>query len=361
VRSFLNTRGAYYGITRKPLLDVWVMAPGPRAPVLYRAALERLREVASVKEIAFASRAPLSLSEGGMSELVTFPQRAESTAQPVEIKYNSVSSNYLDVMGTRLLAGRTLNETDQTNGPAVALINETMARRFWGSENPIDRIVRLKSAADADYRIVGVVQDVPINELGEPPEPYIYLPYWRNPTNSMTFLIRTETSPVSLAQPVRNKLIALSRDLEPYMSTSQQQLVQYSAGTYQMTAELVSTLGFLGLLLTAVGLYGVISYGVSQRTREIGIRMALGADRNRILRLVLREVMLLGVIGFALGLPLALLAARSASTLLFGLSPWDTGSFLSAFVLLAVVLSATSAIPVRRAARVDPMVALRYE
>jgi predicted permease len=361
VSSFLNTRTLDYGITRKPLLDVWVSVSGPRASFLCREALDRLREVPSVKEIAFASRAPLSLSEGGMSQLVTFPERPETATQPVEIKYNSISSNYLDVMGTRLIAGRPLNQTDQTNGSPVVLISETMAHRFWGDENPIDRIILLKTAGDAEYRIVGVVQDAPINELGERAEPYIYLPYWRNPTDNMTFLLRTGSNPLSLAQPVRKKLIALSRELDPYMITSQQQLVEYSAGPYQMTAELVSTLGFLALVLTAVGLYGVVSYGVAQRTREIGIRMALGADRSRMLGFVLREVMLLGAIGFVLGLPLALLAARSTSALLFGLSPWDIRSFLIALVLLAMVLCAAGVIPARRAARVDPMVALRYE
>jgi predicted permease len=360
IGSFLNTRTLDYGITRRPLLDVWVSASGSHVPVLYREALNRLQEVSSVKAIAFASRAPLSLSEGGMSQLVTFPERSETASQPIEIKYNSISSNYLDVMGTRLIAGRAFNETDQTNGPAVALISETMAHRFWGSENPIDKVIRLNTG-ETEYRIVGVVQDTPINELSEVVEPYIYLPYWRNPTASMTFLLRTAGNPLGLAQSVRQKLVALSHELEPQMTTSQRQLVDYSAGPYQMTAELVSTLGLLGLLLTAVGLYGVISYGVTQRTREIGIRMALGAERSRILRLVLREVTLLGAIGLLVGLPLALFAAQSASAVLFGLSPLDVASFCTAVVPLLIVLFAAGAVPARRAARVDPMIALRYE
>lgn len=361
VRSFVNTRTLDYGISRKPLLDVWVWASGSQAPVLYREALDRIRELPPARKIAFASRAPLSLSEGGMSQLVTFPDRPETARQPVEIKYNSISSNYLTVMGTRLLNGRAFDQTDQTNGPAVVLISETMAHRFWGQENPIGRVVHLNSASNRDCRIVGIVEDAPINEIGERREPYLYLPYWRNPTDNMTFVIETDGSPLSLAQPIRRKLISLSHDLDPFMITTQQQLVAYSSGPYQMTAELVSTLGTLGLLLTAVGLYGVISYSVTQRTREIGIRMALGADRGTILKFTLGELAVLGILGVVLGIPLALIAARFVSAMLFGVAPWDATAFFAAGVLLTLVLFVAGAIPARRAARIDPMVALRYE
>jgi putative ABC transport system permease protein len=361
LESFINTRTLDYGLGRKPLLDVWVSASGEQAPILYREALDRLRAFSSVKEIAFASRAPLSLSEGGMSQLVTFPERPGTLSQPVEIKYNSISSNYLRIMGTALLRGRMFNTIDQRTGPAVVLISETMTRRFWPQGNPINKVIRIKSLNEREYRIVGVVQDAPINAIGEPPEPYMYLPYWRNPTDSMTFVIETNGSPLTLAEPIRHALLSLSHDLDPFMITSQQELIRYAAAPYQMTAELVSTLGFLGLMLTAIGLYGVISYGVTQRIREIGIRMALGAERGTILKLVLGEVTLLAFIGIAVGLPLAFFGARSASTLLFGVAPWNLTAFCGAIALLAIVLFAAGAVPARRATKIDPMVALRYE
>jgi predicted permease len=361
LQSFINTRTLDYGLGRRPLLDVWVWASGQQAPALYREALDRLRAFSSVREIAFASRAPLSLSEGGMSQLVTFPGRPETSNQPVEIKYNSISSSYLSVMGTALLRGRMFNMIDQRNGPLVVLISETMARRFWPQGNAIDKIIHIKTLSNREYRIVGVVQDAPINAIGEPPEPYMYLPYWRNPTESMTFVVKTDGDPLAIAQPIRRSLISLSHDLDPFMITTQQELIRYAAAPYQMTAELVSTLGFLGLMLTAIGLYGVISYGVTQRIREIGIRMALGAERGTILKLVLGEVTLLASIGVAMGLPLAFLGARSASTLLFGVAPWDLTAFCGAIALLVIVLFAAGAVPARGATRIDPMMALRYE
>jgi ABC-type antimicrobial peptide transport system permease subunit len=141
--------------------------------------------------------------------------------------------------------------------------------------------------------------------------------------------------------------------------TTENELIRYSAQNYQVTAELVGTLGLLGLILTAVGLYGVVSYGVSQRTRELGIRMALGAGKNETLGLVLREVALLGLIGMAAGLPLALFATRLFSSLLFGVAAWDAPTFAGAALLLAVVLALAGFVPARRATNIEPVSALR--
>jgi predicted permease len=356
VESFVNTRTMDYGLARKPLLLVWLQLSGPQAAALHREALDRLRGLPGVKAVAIASRAPLSLSEGGMSQRVVFPDQL-----PVEIKYNSVSSNYLPAIGTALRRGRMFDEVDQTSGAPVVLINETMAQRYWPREDAVGKTIRLEGSSGGEYRIVGVTQDAPINGIGEAPEPYLYLPYWRNPTDSMTYVLETSGDALALAQPARQKLLAISRQLDPLMITTEQELVRYSAGQYQVTAELVAVLGFIGLVLTAVGLYGVVSYGVSQRTRELGIRMALGAERGQMLKLILLEVASLGLIGMAFGLPLALTATRLASALLFGVSPWDVPLFAAAVLLLAIVLLIAGAVPARRAMRVDPLAALRYE
>lgn len=361
VQSFVNTRTLDYGLARKPLLLVWLMSSDSHAPALYREALDHLRTLPGVKEIALASRAPLSLSEGGMSQRVTFPDRPEIRL-PLEIKFNSISSNYLRIMGTALRCGRMFDEADQTSGAPVVLINETMAQRFWPGEDPIDKNIHIEGAQGGTFRIVGVVQNAPINAIGEPPEPYLYLPYWRNFTPYVTFVIQTSGDPRALAQPVRQKLISLNpRQLDPLMITTEAELIRYSAGGYQITAELVSVLGVLGLILTAVGLYGVVSYGVNQRTREIGIRIALGAEQSDTLKLILREVGLLGLIGMIFGLPMALAATRLASSMLFSVNPWDMSIFAAACVLLGAVLLIAGFAPARRATRVDPLTALRYE
>jgi putative ABC transport system permease protein len=162
-----------------------------------------------------------------------------------------------------------------------------------------------------------------------------------------------------LAQIARRELKTVNASLDPLTITTENDLIRFSAQRYQVTAELVAALGSLGLVLTAVGLYGVVSYGVSQRTRELGIRMALGADRNDTLWLVLREVSILGLTGMAIGLPLALTATRMLSTLLFGVSPWDLPAFAAAIILLAVVLITAGWLPARRATSIQPLSALR--
>ena len=204
-----------------------------------------------------------------------------------------------------------------------------------------------------------MVKNAPINSVGEPPEPYIYLLFWANFEPEITFFIETDGDPMGLAKAARQALKAVSGRLDPLTITTENELIRFSAQTYQVTAELVGALGLLGLILTAVGLYGVVSYGVSQRTRELGIRMALGADRADTLKLVLREVAMLGLAGIVIGLPLALAATQLFSGLLFGVGPWDVPTFVAAGIVLAAVLLAAGFAPARRATGIEPVSALR--
>jgi predicted lysophospholipase L1 biosynthesis ABC-type transport system permease subunit len=239
------------------------------------------------------------------------------------------------------------------------LINERMAQRFWPGADPLGKTIRTGGPEGKLRTIVGIVKNAPINAVGETPEPYLYLSYWANFEQEVTFLIETRTDPTSLAQLARRELKSVDARLDPLTITTQEALVRYSAQRYQNIAELVGTLGFLGLILTAVGLYGVIAYGVSQRTRELGIRMALGADRNRTLALVLREVALLGAVGIVSGLPLALSATKLCQSLLLGIDPWDLPTLLGAAILLTAVILAAGFLPARRATKIDPLSALR--
>jgi predicted permease len=358
VRSFANTRTGDLGFGRKQLLLVWLAADA-NAP-LYRDVISHFEALPGVRSVAAAVRAPLSLSSNGMFQRVTFPSRPEfANRPPFEIKYNSVTRNFLSTMGTPILRGRGFEERDETAGANSAIINEKMAQRFWPGQDPIGKTIRIGGAQGKLQTVIGVAKNAPINAVGETPEPYLYLAYWPNFEREVTFLIETQGDATALAQPARRALKSVDSRLDPLTITTENELIRFSAQTYQVTAELVGTLGLLGLILTAVGLYGVVSYGVSQRTRELGIRMALGAGRSETLRLVLREVAMLGLIGMAIGLPLALTATRLFSSLLFGVSPWDVPAFLGAAGLLAVVLFTAGLLPARRATGIEPMAALR--
>jgi predicted permease len=358
VHSFMNTRQNDLGFDRKQLLLVWVAADAK--PALYRDVVSRFEGLPGVRRVAAAVRAPLSLSSNGMARLVMFPNLPEyANAPPFEIKYNSVTANFLSTMGTPILRGRGFEARDETAGATSVLINECMAQRFWPREDPIGKMVRIGRPQGKLHTVIGVAKNAPINEVGEVPEPYLYMSYWANFEQEATFMIETTGDAIALAQPARHLLKTVDSRLEPLTITTQNDLIRYSAQTYQMTAELVGALGLLGLILTAVGLYGVVSYGVSQRTRELGIRMALGAGRGDTLRLVLREVAMLGLIGMAIGVPLALWATRMFSTMLFGVSPWDVPAFAGAVLVLAAVLFAAGFFPARRATGIDPGSALR--
>lgn len=361
VRSFANTRISDLGFGRKPLLLVW-MSEGDATPQMFRDIVTHFEGMPGVRNVAVAVRAPLSLSSNGMFQLVSFPGRPDLSGEPpFEIKYNSVSPNFLSTMGTPLLRGRPFDERDNATGADAVLINEKMAQRFWPGEDPVGKTIQTGFRTRRARTVVGVVKNAPINAVGEPPEPYLYLPFWSNFEEEATFLIETATDPTGLAQTARRELKTVSPKLDPLTITTENELIRYSAQKFQITAELVGALGILGLILTAVGLYGVVSYGVSQRTRELGIRMALGADRSDTERLVLGEVARLGLTGIGIGLPLALAATRMMKAMLFGVGPWDVATFAAAGVLLAVVLFLAGFLPARQATGIEPLSALRAE
>jgi len=350
VRSFANTRTGDLGFARKQLLLV-VLSSDHAKPALYRDVRAHYAALPGVRSVAAAVRAPLSLSGNGMFQRVTSPDRQE-----YEIKYNSVSRNFLNTMGTPIVRGRNFEERDEIAGANSVVVNERMAQRFWPAEDPIGKEVVV---GGKPHRVIGVARNAPITAVGETPEPYLYLAYWPNFESEVTFLIETQGDAIALAQAARRELKSVDARLDPLIVTTENDLIAFSAQRYQVTAELVASLGALGLLLTAVGLYGVVSYGVSQRTRELGIRMALGANRSDTLWLVLREVAMLGLIGIAIGLPLAFTATRMFSTLLFGVSPWDAPAFTAAMIVLAGVLMAAGWLPARRATDIQPSFALR--
>ncbi len=362
VRSFINTRTQSIGLTRGQVLLAWTQEPD--APMRDQV-VQRMEAMPGVDRVAYAIRAPLSLSEGGISVKAMIPGHPE-IHEPIEIKYNAVSSGFLDVVGTRILRGRGFAPADDQPGPAVILINRSMAQKYWTGRDPIGQTIQLVGYSDGSLpntaaRIIGVTQDAPINQIGEIPEPYIYMPFHLSQMGEITFALATRQNAMNLAQPVRQVLIHINPLLDPMTVTSLPELIRYSAGNYQMMAELVTALGFIGLALTIVGLYGFLAFRVSQRHREIGIRMALGASRETTALLVLRDTARMTCIGLAMGLVLAVGATRLEMSMLFGVRPLDTLSLSCAMALLAIAVILAAWLPARRAASIDPMQALRTE
>jgi predicted permease len=359
VRSFINTRTQSIGLTRNQILLAWTQDPDPE---MREEIVTRLRGILGVQRVAYAIRSPLSLSENGIAVKALLPSHPE-LRDPIEIKFNAVSPDFLDVIGTRVIRGRSFTQADDQTGPPVVLINQAMAQKYWPGQNPLGQVVKLTGSLQrvGEARVVGVTENAVINQIGELPEPYLYLPFHFTDMGEVTFALQTGVTAMSLAQPVRQALIHIHPLLDPMMVTSLPELIRYSAGLYQMMAELVTALGIIGLALTVVGLYGFLAFRVTQRRREIGIRMALGASREATSLLVLRDTAGMGCMGLLLGVVLAFGAARLESSLVFGVSPLDALSVACAFGILAIAIAAASWLPARRAASVDPIQALRTE
>ncbi|MGA3047030.1 MAG: ADOP family duplicated permease [Terracidiphilus sp.] len=361
VRSFLNTRTQSIGLTRNQVLLAWTQEPDPG---MRDDVVERMKALPGIGRVSFGIRAPLSLSEAGIATNVLLPSHPE-LHDPVSIKFNAVSPDFLDVTGTRIMRGRGFSAADNASGSPVVLINQSMAERYWPGQNPLDQVVHLASSK-IEARVVGVTENAPIAQIGELPESYMYVPfdqYLAHMSNmgEITFVLETHQNAMSMAKDIRQVLIHTNPLLDPMMLTSLPELIRYSAGNYQMMAELVAALGFIGLALTVVGLYGFLAFRVTQRRREIGIRMALGASREATAWLVVRDTARMAAIGLGLGLVLAMAAARLEASALFGVHPLDALSLTAALSVLSIAVTVAAWLPACRAASVNPMQALRTE
>lgn len=364
VRSFLNTRTQSIGVTRNQVLVAFTQDPDEP---MRRDVVASLRALPGVKRAAYGIRSPLMPSEGGIATKVLLPNHPE-LHESVSIKYNAISPDFLNVIGTRVLRGRGFTAEDDTSAPPVVLISQAMAAKYWPGQDPIGQMLRLPALASGgnkgailQARIIGITEDAPINQIGEIPEPYMYVPFHLSPLGEVTFVMETGQDAMAMAQSARQALIRINPLLDPMFITSLPECIRASAGTYQMMAELVSALGLIGLALTVVGLYGFLAFRVTQRRREIGIRMALGASREATARLIMKDTLRMVVIGLALGLILAVSAGRLERSMLFGVSSLNASSLFAALCTLALAAFAASWLPARRAARIEPMQALRTE
>jgi putative ABC transport system permease protein len=266
-------------------------------------------------------------------------------------------------MGIRLLRGRLITEQDTQSSPHVAVINETMAKKIFPDEDPIGkRITFGRRDKNPDwYEIVGVVGDVKQYSLDQATTLQTYEPYTQQTFPSMTLVARATGDPAGLTASIRNAVLELDKDQPVSNVSALDKLVSNSVAQQQFSMTLLGVFAAVALALSAVGIYGVLSYAVTQRVHEIGIRMALGAGRRDVLRLVVGQGMRLAAAGVGIGLVGALALTRLMSTMLFGVSATDPLTFGSIALLLVVIALLACWIPARRAARVDPMIALRYE
>ncbi len=360
VRSFLNTRSKPIGITRDQVLVLNTQDPDAQ---LRNTVLAELQALPGVRQTAYAIRSPLMLAEGGTSTRILLPGQP-GMRDPVDVKYNAVSYNYLNLIGTAVVKGHGFTEADDLDAPPAVVVSETMARKFWGDQDPLGQIVRLtrfNQDADLDVRVIGVAEDAPINAIGELPEPYMYIPFRFRSYGTVTLVLKTAQNAMALAPTARQVLIHTNPLLDPMFVSSLPELIRYSASDYQTMAELVSALGLIGILLTVIGFHGFLAFRVTQRRREIGIRMALGATREATERLVARDTARIATVGLAIGIVLAIAAGRLESAVLFGVRPLDPLTFAAALVAMALSVTLATWLPARQAAAIEPMEALRSE
>jgi predicted permease len=338
---------------------------GTKARQFYQDLGERVQALPGVQSVSIAQSPPLSYfySPALASPVVVEGQEPPAGENPPIIGNNTIGPNFFKTIGVTFLSGRDFNDLDREGSPRVTIINDTMARRFFPNDNPVGRRLRVtgRGRQVASWEIVGVVRDSKYLSLGEDPSPYIFLPYLQNPQPAMSMHVRTLGNPNATAAAVRREVQALDSNLPAFNVMSLAQNIDISLFPARFGALLLGVFGFLALLIASIGIYGVMSYGVSERTHEMGIRMALGARGSDVLRLVISQGMWLTLIGIAIGAGLALLSTRLVRSYLYDVSPTDPLTFAGiAFLLTGVALLACY-VPARRATKVDPLEALRYE
>lgn len=333
----------------------------PQSPAFYREVLQRIQAVPGVKSAGMANNLPFT----GFHTSLEFPGPPNAPEGPGRtVLGRSVSPGYFQAMGVRMLEGRDFTEAENQNGArCVRIINEAMARLYLPGEEAVGQQLPHACPKDAPATIVGVVADSKQDSVESQAQPEIYEPYAQHPWASflVTFVIRTSSNPLDLAAAVRNAVWQVDHDQPVIQVRTMDEVISESIWRQHFSASMLGIFAAIALLLAAVGIYGVLSYSVSQRTHEIGIRAALGATRSDVLRLVVGEGLFLTLIGVGSGVAAALGLTRLLASLLYGVRPRDPLTFIGLSLLLTAVALLAVCIPARRATKVDPMVALRYE
>jgi predicted permease len=323
----------------------------------YQQTVERVGSLPGVQGVSLVRIAPLS--GGGQRRGIKFEGYQPQPNEDTETNTNVIGLNYFNTTSIPLVAGRDFNAQDREGSPSVVIVNEEVARRYYGG-NAVGKRLQI-GGEKSSSEIVGVVRTANYRNLREQPLPFIYIPLGQEYQAGMTLMVRTAGEPTALVGSVRNEMRALNKDVPVFSVQTMTERIGGQLAADRMIAVLLSIFGGGALLLAAIGIYGVMGYSVAQRTREIGIRIALGAERRDILRLIVGQGMVLILIGAGVGLALALAATRVVKSLLFGVSATDPLTFTVVVLLLIAVGLLACYLPARRATKVDPLVALRYE
>ncbi len=326
-----------------------------RAALFQRDLLQRLAGLPGVDSVAQAGEIPLSNNHRGTS--FSLP------GQPGDrgVEYDEVSPDYFSLLGIPIVRGRGFTENETRTGAPVMLVTEITARRFWPNQDPIGKVIKWdEEGGSRDLEVIGIVRDAQVAHLGQSSEPYAYLPAGPKEQMHLKLLVHGTDGFGSMAKGIRAAIHSLDPDLVADVTRLEDNLEAWRIPS-RIVAILAGSLGALGMLLACIGVYGVVSYAVSRRVREIGIRMTLGADAREVKRLILRQAMWPVVIGALVGIAGCAAVSQILNSMLFGVSPHDPMAFVVVPLILLSVALAASYIPARRATQVDPMVALRYE
>jgi predicted permease len=366
VRSLLNGLALDPGFNAHQKMLVLEMSPETgkleQDMAFVKESRRRIEELPGVAATTVGMRVPFGMSGSGATHKIFVQGSLASIDRDgATINFDPVADRFFEVLGTRILRGRAIDLHDMETSARVVVVNQQMATRFWPDGNPIGQRLRLEKVDGEEYEVIGVAEDGKYNDFQEDAMPYFFLPMKLDDYPEVAMAIKTTVDPGTVATPVRQILRELNHDVAIVDIVTLRQHVGQALYDERVMAGLIATLGVLGLLLAAVGMYGLLSFLVGRRTREIGIRLALGAQRGGIFRLVIGHALMLTAVGVAIGAVGSIAAARTLRSLLVGVAPTDVPAFLIGVVVLLAVAFAAALIPALIATRVDPMVALRYE
>ena len=336
----------------------------PQIPIFYQNLLQRIRALPGVESASAAFGLPMTQNRISVS-MQTMEHQLPQNQRPV-VRTMVVALDYFRTLGVPLMQGREFNENDRAGTKPVILVNQTFVKKFFPNEDPIGKTIQTglnfgPPGQHTTLEIVGVVADMRQDALTQDPRPAVFYPSSQGPINDVNVVVHTTLPPESIVPALRQQVWALDKDLPLMDVNTMEHYVSESIAQPRLNSMLLTIFAGLAFVLTAIGLYGVISYSVAQRTREMGIRIALGAQRATILKMILNQGLRLTLIGVAAGLCGAFILTRLLASLLYGIKATDAITFIAVSLLLVAIATLASYIPALRATRIDPVVALRYE